>query len=56
MSEHSTLHRLLDLIEAGKLTEIQAERLLNAETRLESGVPTGQPVSDIQNEDHPQGR
>ena len=37
----STLDRILDLIGSDKLTEIEAERLLNAAARLSSGTPTG---------------
>lgn len=37
----NTLDSLLSLIRDDKLTELEAERLLNAATRLETGVPTG---------------
>jgi hypothetical protein len=40
MDEH-TLTELVHLISDGKITEIEAERLLNAYTRLSAGVPTG---------------
>ena len=33
--------KMLDLISDGKLSELEAERLLNATSRLVAGVPTG---------------
>lgn len=36
-----TLDSLINLLESGKITEIEAERLLNAATRYTAGVPTG---------------
>ena len=33
--------KMLDLISDGKLSELEAERLLNATARLVAGVPTG---------------
>lgn len=45
MDEHnvssSTLESILSLIAQEKLTELEAERLLNAATRFDKGVPTG---------------
>ena len=35
------LGMILKLIDEGKITEIDAERLLNAATRFKSGMPTG---------------
>jgi hypothetical protein len=35
------LNALFQLIAKGDITEIEAERLINATARLESGVPTG---------------
>lgn len=35
------LLKLITLIEQDKITELEAERLLNAATRLDTGVPTG---------------
>lgn len=36
-----TLDSLIGLLENGTITEIEAERLLNAATRYTAGVPTG---------------
>lgn len=35
------LSKLSDLINNDKMSEIEAERLLNAATRLDTGLPTG---------------
>lgn len=35
------LFKLLDLIVQDKISELEAERLLNAATRLNMGIPTG---------------
>ena len=41
MDTNNTLDTLLQLISDKKLTELEAERLLNAAARLQAGVPTG---------------
>lgn len=38
----STLQRLISLIESGKITEVEAERLLNSYTRALTKTPTNQ--------------
>lgn len=38
---YTLLSNLIPLISEGKMTELEAERLLNAAARLSSGVPTG---------------
>lgn len=35
------LFKLISLIEQDKITELEAERLMNAATRLDTGTPTG---------------
>lgn len=42
-----TLHvvsNLISLVSDGKMSELEAERLLNAAARLAAGVPTGSPT------------
>lgn len=41
MENERTLSSLLDMIAKDQLSELEAERLLNAWTRAQSGVPTG---------------
>lgn len=36
-----TLDSLIHLLDEGKITELEAERLLNAATRYTVGIPTG---------------
>ena len=41
LMDHSfDLSQIVSLIAEGKMTELEAERLLNAAARYESGVPT----------------
>ena len=41
MEQDNTLSSLMSMIATNKITELEAERLLNAWTRAQAGVPTG---------------
>lgn len=40
MKQELDLNLIFQLIAEGKISELEAERLINAATRLEQGVPT----------------